>query len=183
MKSFKLAYKITEPSSWRSKDGIDIKSNLADDELIDCQLAKSLIETLKTESTILEPDKLILAIAEAQKREIETSLSEMDDMAIQAKVHADKAHEILSTIVNESGEKYLEIEKKFSETEAKFNTKLTTTATKIKKSMEELSTVEEKLNQINNFSLEKLTDVLKQLIKLVNTDPELVKLVLEHKKK
>ena len=183
MKSFKLAYKITEPSSWRSKDGIDIKSNLADDELIDCQLAKSLIETLKTESAMLEPDKLILAIAEAQKREIETYLSEMDDMAIQAKVHADKAHEILSTIANESEEKYLEIERKFSEIEARFNTKLTTTATKIKKSMEELSTVEEKLNQINNFSLEKLTDVLKQLIQLVNTDPELVKLVLAHKKK
>jgi len=183
MKSFELTYKITAPSSWRSQDGIDIKSNLADDELIDCQLAKSLIETLKTDSAILEPDKLILAIAEAQKREIETSLSEMDDMAIQAKVHADKAHEILSATALESEEKYLEIENRFSEIESRFNSKLTITATKIKKSMEELSTVEEKLNQINNFSLERLTDVLKQIIQLVNTDPELVRLVLDHKKK
>jgi len=183
MKSFKLAYKITETSSWRDSNGIDIKSNLADDELIECQLAKSLVETLKTESAVLEPDKLILAIAEAQKREIETSLANMDEMAIQAKVHADKAHEVLAAVALDAEEKYTALEKKFTETEAKFNTKMTTTATAIKKSMEELSTVEEKLNQINNFSLEKLTDVLKQLIQLVNTDPELVKLVLNHKQK
>lgn len=182
MKSFKLAYKITETNSWRDSSGIDIKSNMADDELIDCRLAKSLVETLKTESATLEPDQFILAIAEAQKREIETSLKDMDDMAIQAKVHADKAHEILSTITNESEEKYLEIEKKFSVTEARFNEKLKTTAASIKKSMEKLATVEEKLNKINNFSLERITEVLKQLNQLVSTDPELVKLVLEHKK-
>ena len=78
MKSFKLVYKITEPSSWRSKDGIDIKSNLADDELIDCRLAKSLVETIKTEAAVLEPDKFILAIAEAQKRvnELNANLAE-----------------------------------------------------------------------------------------------------------
>lgn len=183
MKTFQLSYTIEEASSWKGKEAIRIKSNLADDKLIDCEIAQSLIEVLKTESAILEPDKLILAIAEAQKREIATSLENMDDMAIQAKVHADKAHQILLDIAIAAEEKYAEIEKKFSDTEKLFNKKITDTAEKIKKDLEKLSAVEEKISSINNWSLEKLIDSLDRLIKLADADPELVKLVLDHKNK
>jgi len=183
MKTFQLAYTIEEASSWKSKEAIKIKSNLADDKLIECEIAQSLVEVLKTESAILEPDKLILAITEAQKREIVTSLENMDDMAIQAKVHADKAHQVLLDIAIKAEEKYTEIEKKFSDTEKLFNKKMTDTAEKIKKDLEKLSAVEEKLNKINDWSLEKLITSLDRLIQLAEADPELVKLVLDHKNK
>jgi len=182
MQTFTLAYRIEPGDSWRDKNSINIKSNLADDKMLECRLSESLVEYLKKEAAILEPDKLILTIAEAQKREIQTVLENMDDMAIQAKVHADKAHEILSTIAEESETKYEEIEKKFSDTEKRFKDKMLSTAENIKTHMEKLSVIDEKLTKIDNWSLEKLTETLKQLIKIIEVDPELVKLVLDYKK-
>ena len=102
MKTFELVYTIEAASSWRNKEAIKIKSNLADDKLVDCELSQCLVDYLKTEAAVLDPDKLLLTIAEAQKREIQTSIENMDDMAIQAKVHADKAYEILSNISDEA---------------------------------------------------------------------------------
>jgi len=183
MKTFQLSYTIEATSSWKSKEAIRIKSNLSDDKLIECEIAQSLVETLKTESAILEPDKLILAIAEAQKREIATSLENMDNMAIQAKVHADKAYQVLSDIAIASEEKFSEIEKKFTDTEKLFNKKMTDTAEKIKKDLEKLSAVEEKLIKIDNWKLEALTENLNVLIKLIEKDKDLVKLVLDFKSK
>ena len=182
MKTFELSYKIEQGRSWKGENSISIKSNLSDDKLIECEIAESLVLSLKSESALLEPDKLVLAIAEAQKREIQTNLEALNDMAIQAKVNSDKAHEILSSIAEEAEVKYAEIEKKFTETEKRFNEKMKSTAEKIKQDLEHLSSVEEKLSKINNYSLERLGETLKQLIKIVEADPELVKLVLDHKK-
>lgn len=182
MTTFELIYKIEDGDSWRAKESINIKSNLSEDELIECKIAKSLINKLKTDSALLDPTKLLLSIAETQRRGIQTNLEEMDDLALQAKVRADKAHEILSTIAEEAEVKYEEIEKKFSATEKRFNEKMTSTAKKIKNDLDKLTEVEEKLKSINNYDLEKLIIALNQLISLVEVDPELVKLVLEYKK-
>lgn len=182
MKSFELTYKIEAGNSWE-KDSIKIKSNLADDELIRCELSKSLVDHLKTESALFDSDKLLLAIAESQRKGIQDNLAAMDDLALAAKVRADKAHEILSTIAEDAEAKYEEIEKSFSATEKRFNEKMKTTAENIKKDLEKLSSIEDALNKINNWSLEKLTEAVKQLIKLAEADSELVKLVLNHKNK
>ena len=182
MQTFTISYRIEPGDSWRDKNSINIKSNLADDKMLECKLSESLVEYLKKEAAVLDPDKLLLTIAEAQKREIQNSIESMDDMAVQAKVHADKAYEILSTISNEAETKYEEIEKKFSDTEKRFKDKMISTSESIKTHIEKLSAVEEKLTKINNWSLEKLTENLKQLIKIIEADPELVKLVLDYKK-
>jgi hypothetical protein len=182
MKTFELVYTIEAASSWRGKESIKIKSNIADDKLVDCELSQSLVDYLKKEAVILDPDKLLLTIAEAQKREIQTNLENMDDMAIQAKVHAEKAHKILTTISEEAEKKYEEIEKKFSDTEKRFKDKMVSTSESIKTHLEKLSSIEEKLTKIDNWKLEKLTESIQQIIKLVKTDPELVKLVLDYKK-
>ena len=182
MKTFELVYTIESASSWRGKEAIKIKSNLADDKLVECELSQSLVEHLKTEAAILDPDKLLLTIAEAQKREIQTSIESMDDMAVLAKAHADKAYEILSNISEEAETKYAEIEKKFSATEKRFKDKMLSTSESIKTHMEKLSAIEEKLIKIDNWKLEKLTSSLKQITELVEADPELVKLVLDYKK-
>jgi len=182
MKTFELVYTIESASSWRGKEAIKIKSNLADDKLVECELSQSLVDHLKTEAAVLDPDKLLLTIAEVQKREIQNVLESMDDMAIQAKVHAAKAHEILSTIAEDAETKYEEIEKKFSATEKRFKDKMISTSESIKTHIEKLTVVEEKLTKIDNWSLEKLTETLKQLIKIIEVDPELVKLVLDYKK-
>jgi len=182
MQTFTISYRIEPGDSWRDKNSINIKSNLADDKMLECKLSESLIEYLKKEAAVLEPDKLILTIAEAQKREIQTSLENMDDMAVQAKVYADKAYEILSTIAEDAEKKYEEIEKKFSATEKRFKDKMLSTSESIKTHVEKLSAVEAKLTKIDNWRLEKLTETLKQLIKIIEVDPELVKLVLDYKK-
>lgn len=183
MQTLTLAYKIEPGDSWRSKESIKIKSNLADDKMIECQLSESLIEYLKKESALFDPDKFLLTIAEAQKREIKSALEAMDDMAIQAKVHADKAHEILSTISEDAEKKYEEIEKKFSDTEKRFKDKMITTSESIKTHLEKLTAVEEKLIKIDNWKLDHLNESLTNLIKLVEHDQDLVKLVLDFKTK
>ena len=182
MKTFDLVYTIESASSWRGKEAIKIKSNLADDKLVECELSQSLVDHLKTEAAVLDPDKLLLTIAEAQKREIQNSIESMDDMAVLAKAHADKAYEILSTIAEDAETKYAEIEEKFVATEKRFKDKMLSTSESIKTHVEKLSVVEEKLTKIDNWSLEKLTETLKQLIKIIEADPELVKLVLDYKK-
>lgn len=180
MKSFELVYTIEKDTSWRHNK-ILIKSNLADDELVDCRLAQSLVNHLKKESAILKVDQFLLNIAEAQKRGIQTSLEDLDDMALQAKIHADKVHEILSSIAEESEEKYFELEKKFSETEKRFNERMKTTAENIKEDLAKMSEVEKKLTSINNYSLSNLIEALNKIVSLAEKDPELVKLVLNHK--
>lgn len=182
MKTFTLAYKIEPNESWRDKNSIKIKSNLADDKMLECSLSESLVEYLKKEAVILEPDKLLLTIAEAQKREVQTALENMDDMAIQAKVHADKAYEILSNISEESDKKYNEIEKKFSDTEKRFKDKMIATSESIKLHLEKLTFVEEKLTKIDEWKLTKLAEAVQKIITLAEADPELVKLVLDYKK-
>ena len=182
MKSFELSYTIVEGDSWRDKNSINIKSNLADDKLIDCKLALSLVEQLKEGSAVLEADKLLLNIAEAQKREIQTNIEQLDDMALQAKVNADKAHEVLTNISEDSETKFLELEKSFSAIEKKFTDKIESSTRKIEQNLEFLTLVEEKLNKINSWSLDKLSEAIKQILELTAKDPKLIKLVLEHKK-
>lgn len=182
MTTFNLVYTIGEADSWKNKKAIKIKSNLSDDKLIDCEIAQSLIEDLKAGSATFDPDKLLLTIAEAQKRGVQTSIENLSDMAIQAKVNADKAYEILSTISEETEEKYTEIEKKFSATEKRFNDKMKSTSEKIKQDLTVFTEVEEKLKAIDNWQLTKLTEALQQIVKLAESEPELMKLVLEYKK-
>ncbi len=182
MKSFELVYTIEEAASWKSKEAIKIKSNLSEDKLINCEIAQSLIEDLKEGSAILESDKLLLTIAEAQKREVQTSIESLNDMAVQAKVNADKAYEILSTIAVDAEKKYEKIEKKFSATEKRFNEKMKSTSENIKQNLIILTEVEEKLKAIDNWQLTKLTEAVQQIVKLAETDPELIKLVLNYKK-
>jgi len=179
--TFKLVYTIEERDSWRNKQGLKIKSNLVDDELIDCDIAESLITQLKEGSAMLEADKLLLGIAEAQKRAIETSYQELTDMALQAKVNADTAHKTLIAITLEAENKYEEMEKVFSATEQRFKKHIIETTKEIKQSIKQLADLKSSIIDINTYSLDKLTETLKQLIKLTETDPELVKLVLNHK--
>ena len=81
MTTFNLVYTIEEASSWRGKESIKIKSNLADDKLIECEIAQSLVEYLRKESAVLEPDKFLLSVAEAQKRNLQTLLEDMDNIS------------------------------------------------------------------------------------------------------
>lgn len=182
MKTFDLVYTIEEASSWRAKEAIKIKSNLSDDKLIDCEIAQSLVEYLKKESATLDPDKLLLSVAEAQKRGIQTIIEGLDDISLQTEVNVDKAHETLLAISDETDNKYAEIEKKFSDIQKRFTDKMNNTTKSIKADLEKLSVVEEKLNKIDEWKLEKLISTIQQIIKLTEADPELVKLVLDYKK-
>jgi uncharacterized protein YukE len=181
MKTFEVSYTIGERESWRSKDGLQIKSNIADDKLVECDISQSLVDHLKEQSALFDPDKFLLTIAEAQKREIASNIEAMEDMALQMKVHSDKTHQIVMDAADEAESKYLEIEKKFSDTQDRFTEKMQTTAIAINSSMKELTSVEEKLSTINQFSLERLTKTINSLLELVKLDPDLVKMVLDHK--
>ena len=176
-----VVYEITKGDSWRSAEGFAIKSNIADDNLIDCQIAKSLVEHLKEESVMLEPDKLLLSLAEAQKRGIEENINDLDDLELNAKNRADSIHEKLLKTFQDSEKKFEELELKFSETSNRFVDKISKTKDSLDSEVEYLSSVSAKLNKVDGFSLERLSETLKALISLVEKDPELVKLVLENK--
>ena len=182
MKTIELSYKIEEKENWKREKSVKIKSNLADDPLIECELAESLINSLLEKSVALEPDKLVLMIAEAQKREIQLNIEQMDEMAVQAKIHSDKVHEILLNISEDAETKFAELEKKFSDTEKRFKLKIESVIKTLQEDLSNLSFIEEKLNKIDNWSLEKLINTLKELIILAKSDSELMKLVLNYKK-
>lgn len=177
-----VVYEIEKSSSWRSEEGVDIKSNITSDELIYCRLSKSLIDVLKKESAMLDPDKLLLGFAEAQKRGIECKIEALNDLELRTKNIADTVQEKLVKAYEDSEKKYDELEEKFSEISDKFSKKVETTKDSLEKQMKYLTSVSEKLNAIDNYGLEKLTGTLKQLISLVEQDPEIVKLVLNNKK-
>lgn len=182
MKTIELSYKIEEKENWKKQKTVKIKSNLADDQLVECEIAESLINSLLEKSVALESDKFILMIAEAQKREIQLNIEQMDEMAVQAKIHSDKVQDILLNISEDAEVKFAELEEKFSDTEKRFKLKIESVTETIQKDLSKLSLIEEKLNKIDNWSLEKLTDTLNKLITLANSDPELMKLVLNYKK-
>jgi len=179
--TFKLVYTIGERDSWRGKDGLAIKSNLAEDTLVECDLPKSLVDHLKEAAVTLEADQLLLSIAEAQKRAIETRYEDLDDMALQAKVISEKTHLTLLDISEDAESKYEQIEAIFSVAQKRFEKHINTTTAEITQSLEQLTEIKKVLIEIDNYSLTKLTATLEQVNKLVKDDPEVLKLVLQHK--
>lgn len=177
-----VVYEIKDGESWRGSEGIDIKSNIADDKMVDCRIAKTLIEHLKKSSATLEPDKLLLKIAEAQKREIELNLEALDDIALQSKSRAEKVQEKILEIGIASEQKYDEFSKKFKDISQKFRSEVEATSESLKKDMEKVENLSKKLSEIDNYGLENLGKTLEQIIALANQDGELLKLVLKHKK-
>ena len=172
-----IVYKIGKSESWRSKKGVKIESNISKDELIECEIAQSLVDYLKKESAILEPDKLLLGFAEAQKRDIQANLEAFNDMELTAKNTADAVQQKLLKSYNDSEEKYLALEKKFTETRKKFIEKINSTSEKFKDELEYLEKISEKLSKIDNYGLERLSTTLSKIIELVEKDKDIVKIV------
>jgi ElaB/YqjD/DUF883 family membrane-anchored ribosome-binding protein len=177
--NFKVVYAIENGDSWE-KDSIRIKSNIADDELITCRLSKSLVEHLKKESAVLEPDKLLLGFAEAQKREIEENLKGLTDIELNIKNLSDSIHQKLIESCDEHEKKYFELEKKFEETSKKINEKLSGTKQALDKDVEKVGKVYESLKKINEYGLGNLIQSVEKVLELAEKDKELAKLVLEH---
>jgi len=178
----KVVYEIKEGESWRGSEGLDIKSNIADDKMVDCRLAKTLVEYLKKEAVALEPDKMLLRIAEAQKREIELNLEALDDMALQSKSRAAKVQEKILERGIESEQKYEEFSKKFKDISQKFRSEVDSTSESLKKDMEKVENLSKKLSEIDNYGLENLSKTLEKIIALASEDSELLKIVLDYKK-
>ena len=180
--NFKVVYEIKEGNSWRSKNGVVIKSNIAEDELVECELAKSLVEHLKTKSATLDPDKLLLGFAEAQKRGIEENLEAMDNLTLRAKnVSESMQAELLKTFEDAEG-KYKALEEKFEETNNLFANKIKSSIKKIEEDTSKVEEVMKKLTAIDDWKFSNLADALTKILSLVQEDKELVKLVLESKK-
>ena len=181
MKEITITYKITETDSWRSKEGINIKSNLAEDKLIDCQLAESLVTELKEKAHLLDADKLLLSFAEAQKRGIQDNLEALNDLELAAKNHSDSIHQKLMETEEDLEQKYDELAEKFQTVTAKFDKNLTATTEKLTQQIENVKTIEKSLASINTYSFEAVIKTFNDLLKIINKDPELVKLVFKHK--
>ena len=179
---FDVVYEVGQREGWRGKEGLQIKSNIADDKLVECDISKSLVEHLKKESAILKPDQLLLGFAEAQKRGLEENLEAIDDMSLRVKNSADKIQEQLMKSYEDAEIKYEELEKKFSETRSRFEEKINSTRESIEEDMSKIEEISKKLSDINNFELTRLSDALQKIINLVEHDAEIVKLVLEKKK-
>lgn len=180
---FDVVYGIQERESWKGKEGIQIKSNMSDDKLIECELSKSLIVYLKKESAILEPDKLLLNFAALQRKGIEENLDAMDNLALRAKTRADSAQEKILKAYQDSEDKYLELEKKFDETTQRFTDKMFETRKKLDKNVEYLEKVSKRLLEIDSYNLERLSTTLESIISMFEKDAALVELVLKHKAK
>jgi len=181
MKNISVVYIIEEASSWRSKESINIKSNIAEDELIECKLATSLIEELKEKATILNADKLLLGFAEAQKRGIQENLESLNDFELEAKNHADSIHEKLLKSEENFETKYYELQEKFSAITKKFETEIIQTTEKLITQVELIKSFEESLNKINTYSMDRITETIQTVLTLVEKEPELVKTIFKSK--
>lgn len=181
--NFKVVYTIGKGDSWDSEDSISIKSNIADDELVRCQLSKSLVDHLKKESAILEPDKLLLGFAEAQKREIQENLNGLTDIELNIKNLSDSIHQRLIKSCDEHEKKYFELEEKFSETSKNIKEKLSDTQQALDKDVEKVEAIYKKLNSINDYSLGNLITSVGKILELAEKDKELAKIVLEYVRK
>lgn len=177
----KVVYKIKESTSWRSEEGIDIESNIANDKLIDCQIAESLVNKIKKDATLLDSDKLLLSFAEAQTRGIKDNLSALTDLELSAKNHADSVQASLLKSMDNHEEQYEELYKKFSSITEKFNKGINKSAEKINESIASIKTVEEQVSKLNSYKLDSLMSTLENLSSLVDRDSDLVKLVLAYK--
>ena len=174
-----VVYEVKENDSWRGEEGLKIVSNIAKDETVNCSIAKSLVEHIKKESVMLEPDKLLLGFAEAQKRGIQDNLEALEDFELTAKNRADKVQEKLLRSYEDAENKYNELKKKFCEIQDKFCNNIISSREKVDEQVKYLTTIHEKLDSIDNFNLEKLSKTLELVISLVEKDADIVKLVLE----
>jgi hypothetical protein len=177
-----IVYKIAEPESWRNKNGISIKSNLADDDQIECYLSKSLVDYLKKNSAMLKPDELLMQFAEAQKRGIQDNIEQLDDLALSAKNSADRVHDAMLKSSDEHYAKYLELDAKFTDAKNILTNSVKEGKYLVDEQLKQLEKVSDKLKAIDGYELTKLTETLETLIKLSSVDKDLTKLVLNYKK-
>lgn len=175
-----VVYQIKNGESWRSKESIDIKSNL-DEEMVECRISKSLVDYLRTESAMLEPDKLLLHFAEVQKREIKLNLESLDDMTLRSETLGKEINKRILKTYSDNEKLYEDLQEKFEEVTNKFRTQISLSDESLDGNMKILSEVSEKLEKINSYSMERIGETLKQLIDLVEKDPELVKIVFKQK--
>jgi DNA anti-recombination protein RmuC len=179
---FDVVYEIKEREGWRKGEGILIKSNIANDETVECDISKSLVDHLKKESSMLKPDQMLLGFAESQRRGLEENLETIDDMSLRAKNSADKIQETLMKSYEDSEKKYEELEAKFSDTRKRFEEKINATRTSIENDMKKIEEISKKLSEINNYELSHLASALQKVIDLAEQDNELVRLVLSKKR-
>jgi len=183
MKNIAITYKIEKSSSWRSEKGFDIKSNLADDKLIECQLAKSLVDELKEKSVMLEPDKLLLSFAEAQKRGIQDNLEALNDFDLAAKNYASSIHEKLLKTEEDFEVKYTELQEKFVTITNKFESEILKTTKKLTAQVELINNFETTLNKVDTHSMDSIATTMEKVLTLLKKDPELVNIIFKHKLK
>jgi hypothetical protein len=181
MKQFELVYTIEKSGSWRSEKGLDIKSNLSDDELVDCRIASSLVKDMKEGAVLLEPDKLLLGFAEAQKRGIQDNLAALNEFELTAKNNADSVHQKLLTLENESETKYNELLEKFSAITNSFDEKINKVSEKLIKQLDVIKAFDEKFKTINAWSFDTVSESISKVLTLIEKDPELVKIVFKNK--
>ena len=86
----KLTYTVIQPKSeysWEREP--KIKSNLADDEFVTWKIAKSLSDELLKADENNKAEKILLEIAECERRNIECEIANMDDLALELQSKTD----------------------------------------------------------------------------------------------
>jgi len=174
-----IIYKIEETNDYMGK-GMQIKSNLTDDDLQSCKISKSLVDYLLKNSATLEPDKLLITFAEAQKRQLELELENLDDLTLSAKAKADDFFNKRSELENSYEEKFAEFEKSCSSASEKVHSRLERDSNAINSQIEKMEGLSKKIRNIDDYKLEQISKSISLLLDLINKDEKLVKLVLEN---
>lgn len=178
-----VKYTIEEEDSWRSQKGFKIKSNIADDELIECRLAKSLVDYLKKESVILEPDKLLVKLAECQKRNLESTIEGLDDIELKIQTQTSRVSEsIKDACLTYEAEK----EKLYDRMDKSINSlsnKLDKANNKIDKESQKLFDLRKTINNLDDSTLDRIITTIEGLSRLIEKDKDLAEIVFSNYKK
>lgn len=176
----KLTYTVHQKiNSWNDTPGI--KSNLADDDTVRWEIAKSLSDALLAADAAHGPEKLLLEIAECKRREIQAEIENMDDVALVLQAKTDQISQMFDKMIAAHNEA-------LDAKRVEFNAAVDGLADKIeealdgldKKVTEPLKRVMGVLDGINDYKVQKFTRMLADIATLQREQPELLDFVVNN---
>jgi len=179
-----IVYNINDEKNYNynrsEQKGITIKSNIADDELIECDISKTLVEKLLKESSSLKPDQLLLEFAELQKRGIESSIENLGSVELELKAKSGKINEALEELLKDFDDKSCESLEKIWEKMETMQSDILDRFKEFKPMIDKLESIKKSTDNINNWQMNNFSESLDKLIKIQNENPELLKFIAKN---
>lgn len=175
MSELKIVYKVEKPEYQWDKT-MRIESNLKED-MVEWKISKSLSDKIILESACLEPEKLILEIAESQRRGIECEISNLSELELEMKTKKDSIKSILGDVLDDQIKSFENNSDEIWKAINSFKDKVSNHTKELQKIVNPILEAKKTIEELDGYKLRTFFESVETIRKLQENSPELLDFV------